>query len=500
MTSTTSSPGPIEKVSSDNIVVAFDLLSNLTYMSSLSAAHSSRELTLRKAGERARLKTAVIFQHVHLLAQRLGLEYVQALQLVAEKAKAKSIKSLLLRFASTMASGESEQEFIREETRVEGVRYANQYERSIENLRKWTDAYAALLVSVSLIVVVALVSTLMGAIEQSFVLIIGAVMFLIPAGGVYVILRSAPYEQITYEGESLGPPDRRTARTLLRTLGLIGVMAGLLAAYLFGVGEGLLIFGLFILPAGYFATRDDGKVTAIDKEVATFIRALGNIAGATGTTLASALRKLDLESMGSLAPDVVRLRDRLGSELPTELCWERFKEETGSELLKRSTEMLVDGVEAGGRAEEIGDIAATYASTVSELRETRRLTSSSFSFLVIPMHAAMTGLLLFILEIISSFNSRLSDAALGLTDISAEATVALNRSGGLSMFEAQDLTLISAMIAMVVVTLTVSNALASKAAAGGNNLKIRFSLGIMSVISGATMIMVPKIANSVFGV
>ena len=148
MTSTTSSPGPIEKVSSDNIVVAFDLLSNLTYMSSLSAAHSSRELILRKAGERARLKTAVIFQHVHLLAQRLGLEYVQALQLVAEKAKAKS---------STMASGESEQEFIREETRVEGVRYANQYEKSIENLRKWTDAYAALLVSVSLIVVVALV-------------------------------------------------------------------------------------------------------------------------------------------------------------------------------------------------------------------------------------------------------------------------------------------------------------------------------------------------------
>ncbi len=135
MISTTSSPGPIEKVSSDNIVVAFDLLSNLTYMSSLSAAHSPREVILRKAGELSRLKTAVIFQHVHLLAQRLGLEYVQALQLVAEKAKAKSIKSLLLRFASTMASGESEQQFIREETRIEGVRYANQYERSIENLR-----------------------------------------------------------------------------------------------------------------------------------------------------------------------------------------------------------------------------------------------------------------------------------------------------------------------------------------------------------------------------
>ena len=60
-TSTTSSPELIEKVSSDNIVIAFDLLTNLTYMSCMAIAQLPREDILRKAGEQS-LKTAVFFE------------------------------------------------------------------------------------------------------------------------------------------------------------------------------------------------------------------------------------------------------------------------------------------------------------------------------------------------------------------------------------------------------------------------------------------------------
>ena len=56
MTSTVSSPRRIEKVSSDNIVISFDLLSNLTYMAALAAAELPREEILRRAGEQHRLK------------------------------------------------------------------------------------------------------------------------------------------------------------------------------------------------------------------------------------------------------------------------------------------------------------------------------------------------------------------------------------------------------------------------------------------------------------
>lgn len=487
----------IEKVSSDNIVIAFDLLSTLTYMASLSAARVPREVVLRRAGEQLRIDTAVFFRAVHLLAQRLRLEYSRALQLVAQKARAQNVKSFMLRFASTIDSGESEHEFIREELRIEGVRYANHYERAIENLKKWTEAYAALLVSVSLIMVVALTSTLMGAIDQQFVLLLGAVMFCITEGGVYIILRSSPYEQVTYDGATEGTRDRRKARLFARTLGPVGVVTALAAGYIGGPGPALLLMGIFLLPTGYYATKDDRKVRGLDREVTTLIRGLGNVAGATGSTRTSALNKLDLKAMGSLEPHIVRLKIRLAAQLPRELCWEYFKSEAGSELLRRSLDTLADGVELGGEGEEIGEIAGAYASSVSELRETRSMTSSSFSFLLIPMHAAMTGLLLFILEIISTFNGRLGDAAIELSETASAA--ASTHQAALQMFQPQDLTIVSGMVTTVVVTLTVANALASKIAAGGHNLKLAFSLGVLCIISGVNMLLVPRFASLIFG-
>ena len=448
---------------------------------------------LQKTGDQRFLKTSVFFEQVYLLSQRLGLEYTRALQLVAARAKASIIKSLLLRFASTIASGESEHLFIREETRIESGRYSNEYARSVENLKKWTDSYAAMLVSVTLIVVVAMVSSLLGALDSTFIIIVGATMFLITSGGVYIILRTAPYEQTTYEGDTDGPPDRATAKFLFRVLGPMGLMLGLTAGLVWGVGFGLLALGAFLFPIGYYANRDDQRVRAIDQEVPTFIRSLGSIAGTTNTTLGSALNHLDLQSMGSLEPHIMRLRTRVRSELPAEMSWERFKTDSGNELLRRSTEMMVDGVEMGGNGEEIGEIASSYATTVSESRQVRLMAASTFSFLVIPMHAAMTALLLFILQIVHTFDEKLFEVAAGA---GASATGSIP---GLDIFKSQDLTLITAVITMVILVLTAANALAPKFAAGGHSLKIASTLSIMCFISGVNMILVPKVAGSLLG-
>ena len=492
MTSTASSPKRIEKVSSDNIVISFDLLTNLTYMATLAAAELPRELILQRTGEQRTLQTSVFFEQVNLLAQRLGVEYTRALQLVADKARAPNVKSLLLRFSNTIASGESEHAFIREESRIEGQRYANEYARSIENLKKWTDAYAALMVSVTLIVVVALVSTLLGALGQSFILMVGATMFLINSGGVYIILRSAPYEQTTYDGDTDGPPNRARARFLLRTVGFVGAMTALGVGLFFGVGWALIVLAISIAPSGFFARRDDKNIVKLDEEVPTFIRSLGTIAGATGATLTSALNSLDMASMPALQPYLVNLRTRLSSRLPTDLSWERFKTETGNELLRRSTVMLVDGVELGASGEEVGEIASSYASRIAELRQVRALTAGSFTFLVIPMHAAMSGLLLLILSIVKAFDERLQMVAGDITGQSISG----NAGPSTEMFARQDLTLITGMITMVILVLTVSNSLAPKFASGGNHLKIAYYFSIMCLISGINMLLVPQVAGS----
>jgi len=467
-------------------------------MASLAAADVPREQILQRVGQQ-KLKTSVIFEQVNLLAQRLGVEYTRSLQLVAAKARAQSIKSLLLRFASTIASGESEHVFIREESRLEGGRYANEYNRSIENLKKWSDAYAALLVSVTLIIVVALVSTLLGALEQNFILIMGFTMLMITTGGVFLILRTAPYEQITYDGESGGPQERTRARLLLKTLGFLGFLLAAVLSVTLGVGYALIVFGIFLLPAGYYARLDDKRVRSLDVEVPTFVRSLGTVAGATSSTVSSALAQLDLGSMGNLAPHIVRLRTRLLSQLPTRLSWERFKSETGNELLARSSDMLVDAVEMGGKGEEIGEITSVYASAVAELRQVRQLTASSFSFLIIPMHTAMVGLLLFIVEIVSTFDEKLRDAAVGMSSGSDAAAGSVSGAGSLDMFQPQDLTMINGVITMAILTMTVANALAPKFAGGGHNLKIAMSLSVTSLISGINMLIVPSVAGGLLG-
>jgi flagellar protein FlaJ len=415
--------------------------------------------------------------------------------MVANKAKASNVKSLLLRFSNTIATGESEHDFIREESRIEGGRYTNEYSRSVENLKKWTDAYAAMLVSVTLIVVVSLVSTLLGALESSFVVMVGFTMVAITSGGVYIILRTAPYEKVTYDGDTKGPPDRARARFFLRTVVPVGAVAGLMAALLFGVGYGLLLFGFFLFPTGFFAGRDHKKVRAIDDEVSTFVRSLGSVAGATRSTISSALSQLNLGSMGTLEPHVTRLRTRLLSQLPAHLSWERFKTETGNELLRRATEMVVDGVEAGARGEEVGEIASAYATRISELRQLRALTASSFSFLIIPMHVAMTGLLLFILSIVTTFDLRLRELAGAVAEAGETAGPGGSAMPGMDLFAGQDVGLITVMITVVILVLTIANGLVPQFAAGGSSLKIAQSLGIASVLSGANMIVVPIVAG-----
>ena len=178
MNSITSSHKQIEKVSSDNLVVGFDLLSNLTYMSVLSIGGLPREQVLANCGKQ-QFKTAVFFRYVHLLANRVGLEYTRAFQLVSDKARASSVKSLLLRFAASISSGESEGGFIEQEMKLEAERYGNEYQRSVENPRKWTDAYAAVLVSVTLIMVVSMVSSMLGSLGENFIVLMAMTLLFI---------------------------------------------------------------------------------------------------------------------------------------------------------------------------------------------------------------------------------------------------------------------------------------------------------------------------------
>jgi flagellar protein FlaJ len=199
------------KETSDSHTLSFDLLSNLTYMAAASVGDSPRDLILEWTIKQ-NYKTIHYFRQVYILAKRTGFEYSRAFQMVARRTKAEIVKNLLLRFAGAISSGYPEKEFLQEEAKVEREQYINGYYRSLETVTKWGDAYAALLVSVSL-VVVAMISTMLSDISSIFVLALSVTTFFVTGFGVYIIYRTSPYEVKTYDNKG-GPKARRWARKL----------------------------------------------------------------------------------------------------------------------------------------------------------------------------------------------------------------------------------------------------------------------------------------------
>ena len=518
MSSTTSSHRRTDKVTSDDRLIGFDLLSNLTHMAVLTLGTLPRNQVMDSVS-RLNLQTAVVFEDIQLLAQRLGYEYTRAFQLVSDKVNSSGLKSLLLRFAAAISSGESEKEFVAQEAASEGERYANEYERSVENLRKWTDAYAAILISVTLIMVVSLVSTLIGSLNQYFILIMAFGFFFMTSIGVYIIAKVAPGEKTLYSSPRSITNKKPMGKLLFWGFAPLGVMAAALLAPRFGLLPGAAVafisIGVSLFPVGVFAWKENGRIQKLDDELPTFLRSVGNVAGASGVTLHEALNRIDTKSMGSLETHIDRLNIRLGARLPSNDCWEAFKEETGSELVSRATHMLVEGSELGGQSDKVGDICSSYALNVTQLRTKRAITASTFSFLTLPMHATMAFILVFVLQIVSSFSTKLADASSEIPgtegpqfnlpeNLATPPGITMPTQGGmgagLDIFGAPDMTLVTFMIVMVVGMLTLANSLAPKFASGGSNFLVLSYFSVMSIVSGLVLGIVPIVTAFIFAV
>ena len=264
MNSTTSSPRRIEKVSSDNQVIGFDLFSHLTYMSILARGGVGRDRLLQYCGEQ-KYSTAVFFEYINLMAKSMGVEYTKAFQSVAERAKAPRVKSLLLRFSASISSGSSESDFVLQEARAESEHYKNDYERNVENLRKWTDAYSAVLVEVTLIMVVSQVSSLLGSTGESFIYLMLFTLGGFTAVGVYLIYKVAPYESFTYDEPGGTTVERKNAKFFGLILGATGFSVGLMIFALLlsrdispmtASSSVFLALGVSLLPSAYFAWKD----------------------------------------------------------------------------------------------------------------------------------------------------------------------------------------------------------------------------------------------------
>jgi flagellar protein FlaJ len=133
------------------------------------------------------------------------------------------------------------------------------------------------------------------------------------------------------------------------------------------------------------------------------------------------------------------------------------------------------------------------------LRAKRKLVASGFMNLVIPLHASMSGIIVFIYQIMYSFNNAFAEM---MGEHSTEiGGAAESMPSGLSFFNfgaSVDLAFIANFVTFVVLILTLASAFASKFASGGSNYKLCFYASLLFFVSAIVLFFVPMMADKLF--
>jgi flagellar protein FlaJ len=312
--------------------------------------------------------------------------------------------------------------------------------------------------------------------------------------GGWLILTVAPIEVKTHTLKHRSAEQER-AGNLAKLLLPLATIAGLGLGWLIGLPYALLAVGFIIAPVGVVALMDDWKIDARDRDISTFTRALGAVMGSAGINVSDGLSRLNRRALGSLEPPVRRLYIRLKNGISPDLSWLRLAAESGSELVTRSVRIFWDGVRMGGDMEKVSTLASEFSLKISLLRADRKLVSTTFSWVVVPLHAVLLAILMFVTEVVQIFGGELANVQQQSLEggVAAEAGVS-----DVLLFQFPALDFVPVFVGTVALMLTAANSFAPYAATGGHKLKLCFYGAIMCVIAGIVLIVVPHLVHAIF--
>jgi flagellar protein FlaJ len=476
----------------------YDLVSLFTHLAAVATANVTRDQLFQIAASLG-YRASPFFGQVLALVRGLSYDFAHACHRISSRASEETIRAILLRFGNSLASGEPEAAFLHRELRVITDDYVNEYERDLESLRKWTDAFVALEAAAIMIVLVAVVSNMIYHLGNFFLVATEMIVLVVGLLGAWLIWRVAPADPMLQKLS-----DATHSQKLLRSMATVFLPAaviGGIAVYVVTQHFGMAITAAAIMlaPPGLYTFLEERKVNDRDRDIADFVRSLGSVTAARGTTVTDSLKHVDRRSIGSLEPELKRLLQRLEAGVETGRAWARFVAETSSDLVKRVVGAFWDAVRLGGDPARAGSLAADLGLQTYLLRSKRRLVASTFHFMIVPLHGVLVALLLFVNEVVARFNAQLVRAQATLTsDVPTGIRPQdLGIPTGLA-FQEMDAKLLQTTAVIVAVGLTVINTWTSQAAAGGSKLKLALFASLNLAATGLALVIMPLLGQLLF--
>jgi flagellar protein FlaJ len=490
-----------------------DMLFALTYMASISTANLTRDKIFSSISEKKEYCPSKYFGLIRELAQQWHYDYANACELISTKVKNDRMRALLNRLSNAIAAGEPDGEFLKKEWILFKTKRKDEFERDLDTTKEWSNAYTALLVSTSLVAIIILLSVILYNVGDPADTLYSTmfIIFFMAFFGVGLLYRCSPKDtkvhSLSVKSKEQTFVHMWTPLTLfiaflvVVVLTIIPAFTGLAADFFIDIkGVGMIIAGVIMIPVGLEAKRDIEKVNKRDESYTTFIRSLGSIISGSGLTVPKALLKIDPKNLGELQDMSQELYKKLASGLDPALCWGRFVGETGSYLIYKFTSVFVDAVNFGGNAEVVGELVSSSNLELVLLRMKRERIAKAFSSLVIPLHVAMVGLLLFIGQILTIFTNIVTSLFAQFEISGSELEGIPGGMGGMNMgiFGGVPVELLGQFVVIVTIILTIANILAIVAVKGGPTYLAIYYGTFMFVLSGILMIIVPPLVDMAF--
>ncbi|MCK8517514.1 archaellar assembly protein FlaJ [Methanoculleus sp. 7T] len=483
-----------------------DLLFMYTYMAAITTAAVTRPEIFQYTSERFEYVPSRYIAKVQRLVGGWGQSYAGGLRAIAERCRNETLRSMLNRYANSIDSGVPDDDFIT--TELSSIRsiYRNTFEQGIELLKKWGDAYIAMLLSGALVAIIIMISVAIyapegieSALNSSYTIVLAISVF-----GLVIMYRAVPDDPKTHGLTEVCSKEQGIIRRMERlVLPIVAAIA--LVLILIGANAGIifLLVGLLLMPLGIIGYIDDANVVNRDTDFSTFIRSLGSVMGGKGITTGDALQEVDRKSLPYLEPFIDSVSSKLNLGLEEAGSWRKFIGETGSYLIYKYMNIFRDAVALGGSPDQIGKIVGSSMLEQVLLRRKRDMMVKGFVVLLVPMHGAMIGIFVFLFEILLTMSNAVTEVMDHFAETSAAFSGGTSTIGGamgtsLNIFANFPEDTMRAYVVTILLMLTIANMFAGKIVMGGDRYIYYFFASLLSATTGVIYIVAPIIVSAFF--
>ena len=494
--------GTIAQVT-ENKKMGADLLFMNTYMASLALANASRPEIFSYAANRSEYISSKYIAKVDTYVKKWSYSYSEALSIVAERTGNPILQSMLNRYANAIESGVPDDDFLKNELSTVRSVYRSQIEQGLELLKKWGDAYVAMLLSGTVIAVTIMISIAIYSptgMESTLDMAYGIILIICFFGNV-LMYQSVPDDPKSHGLTDRASKEQQTIHAMERIIVPLTIAAVIVLA-LIGVSAAMIyiLVGILMAPLGIIGFIDDSNITLRDNDFSTFIRSFGAVMGGQSTTAVYALGIIDRKSLTALEPLVNSVYSKMNLGLDDKQIWDKFIGESGSNLIYKYLNIYLDTVTLGGPPEPIGTVVGSSMLEQTLLREKKDMHARSFIVLLVPMHVAMAGIFVSLYRImvvltgsVSSMMSKFANesAAAGATSSGGGVSASSVLGGGLNMFSNFPEKEMGFFVVVILTIITASNIIAARVVGGGDRYMFYFYAALFCTLTGLVLLVTP---------